>query len=488
MDHRLAGILEGIGRVRALVVGDLMLDHYVWGSVERISPEAPVPVLRIDREENRAGGAGSVVANLAALEADVSVVSVVGDDPAGTELLSILREKGVDVSSVLRLPGRATTQKTRLLARVQQLLRVDRDVETLLADETARDLEQFALARVAEVDVVLCSDYGKGVLASGLAKRLAAACRKRGIPCVVDPFRHADFARYEGATTATPNRKETENATGVKPHDTASFEQAAKVLIEKLGLDFATITLDKDGIYLREKGSSRGEIFPAQARAVYDVAGAGDMVLSVLGLVLGAGGSRVDAVRLANVASGLEVERLGVAPIAKAEILRELGGTGAPPNLARKIVSEDEVASRLAEFRRQGKKVVFTNGCFDIVHAGHVRYFEFCRGQGDVLVVAVNSDDSVRRLKGPERPVNALVDRQTVLAGLAAVDLVTSFDETTPARIIERLKPDVLVKGEDYRDQVVVGRETVEAAGGRVVLAPLWPGVSTTRIIERIRT
>lgn len=487
-DPRLAAVLEGIGRVRALVVGDLMLDHYVWGEVERISPEAPVPVLRISREENRPGGAGSVVANLAALDAEVTCVSIVGDDLAGETLTALLREKGVDTFGVLRLPNHATTQKTRHLARVQQLIRVDRDVDAHLSAQVTSDLEKIALARLDGVDVVLISDYGKGVFATGLARAIAKAARAKGIPCLADPYRNTEIARYEGVTGVKPNRKGTEHATGIRPVDLASCEKAALALIDRLGLDFAALTLDKDGIFLREKGAARGELLPAQARAVYDVTGAGDMVLAMLGLVLGAKGSRQDAVRLANVASGLEVERLGASPIAKSEILRELGGSGAPPNLARKILSDDELVQRTAELRRQGKKVVFTNGCFDIVHAGHVRYFEFCRSQGDVLVVAINTDESVRRNKGPERPVNNLDDRMTVLAGLGAIDLVASFDATTPIDIITRVKPDILVKGEDYRNQVVVGREVVEASGGKVVLAPLWPGVSTTRIIERIRT
>ncbi len=493
IDPRLAAVLEGLGRVRALVVGDVMLDHYVWGEVERISPEAPVPVLRISREENRPGGAGSVVANLAALVAEVSVVSVVGDDPAGETLIQLLKERKVDTSGVRRIPGLATTQKTRHLARVQQLIRVDRDVDVRIDAAMTAELEKLALAKLDGVDVVLLSDYGKGVFgttshSTGLAKAIANAARAKGIPCITDPYRNIEIGRYDGVSGVKPNRKGTEHATGIRPTDPASCEKAALALIDRLGLDFAVLTLDKDGIYLRERNAAKGELFPAQARAVFDVTGAGDMVLAMLGLVLGAKGSRADAVRLANVASGLEVERLGASPITKAEILRELGGSGAPPNLARKILSQDELAVHVAELRRQGRKLVFTNGCFDILHAGHVRYFEFCRGLGDVLVVAVNSDESVRRLKGPERPVNNLEDRLTVLAGLGAIDIVSSFDDETPQRIIERVKPDILVKGEDYRNQVVVGREVVEGQGGRVVLAPLWPGVSTTRIIERIRT
>jgi D-beta-D-heptose 7-phosphate kinase/D-beta-D-heptose 1-phosphate adenosyltransferase len=481
----LADVLEGTDGVRALVVGDLMLDHYVWGDCDRISPEAPVPVLRIDREEHRAGGAGSVMANLATLGAKVSAVSVTGDDTAGDDLLGILRELGVDVSGVVRLPDHGTTQKTRFLARVQQLLRVDRDVTADIDDATAARLEALAVERVEKVDVVLGPDYGKGVLTHRLVAAIARAARARGIPFIADPFRHGDFSRFHGLTTITPNRRETENATGIRQDSRDAHELAAKQLTDTLGLDFATITLDKDGIYLRKKGGAAGELFPAKARAVYDVAGAGDMVLSVLGLVLGAKGSVEDAVRLANVASGLEVERLGVSPVSKTEILREVRDA-TPPALARKIVERDELLGRIAEARRQGKRVVFTNGCFDLMHAGHVRYFQFCRAQGDFLVVAINSDDSVRRIKGPERPIMTLEERTTVLAGLAAVDVIIPFDESTPIEIIKSVGPDVLVKGEDYKDKVVVGREVVEASGGHVVLAPLWPGVSTTRMIERV--
>lgn len=489
----LADVLEKIGAVRALVVGDLMLDHYVWGDCERISPEAPVPVLRVVREEHRAGGAGSVIANLAYLEAHVSVVSVAGDDAAGDQLVELLGALGapgstarlVDTSGIVRLKDHGTTQKTRLVARVQQLLRVDRDVTADIDAEVAARLERLALERLAGVDVVLASDYGKGVLEHGLVAAIARVARKKGIPVVVDPFRHADFARYKGATTVTPNRKETENATGIAQTNRASHEAAAKKLCEDLELDFATITLDKDGIYLRRKDAVAGEIFPAKARAVFDVTGAGDMVLSVLGLVLGGKGEIEDAVRLANVASGLEVERVGVSPISRAEILREVT-EHTPPALARKIVEKDELLLRVAEARRQGKRVVFTNGCFDLMHAGHVRYFQDCRAQGDFLVVAINTDASVRRNKGPERPIMTLEERSTVLAGLAAIDVIVPFDETTPIALIEAVKPDVLVKGADYKDKVVVGREVVEAGGGHVVLAPLWPGVSTTRMIERV--
>jgi D-beta-D-heptose 7-phosphate kinase/D-beta-D-heptose 1-phosphate adenosyltransferase len=477
--------LERLPRPRVVVLGDLILDHYVWGEVDRISPEAPVPVLKILKEETRPGGAGSVLANLAALEAETRAVSVVGGDAAGDEVLRHLAVRGVDVSGVVRDRARRTTEKTRMIARVQQVLRVDHDVESPLAPVLEDELRARLEEAVLWADVVLISDYGKSVLEGSLARDAARLARARGIPCLADPFRAVDFARYEGSTAITPNRTETELATGVRPDDESRRERAADLLIARLGLEWVAITLDKDGIFLKRRGEPRGRLFPARARAVYDVTGAGDMVLSVLGLVVGGGGDLGLAARLANVASGLEVERLGVSPIARAELLRELGDS-APAALARKIVGEDELLARLAEARRQGKRVVFTNGCFDLLHAGHVRTFELCRTLGDVLVVGLNSDRSVRALKGDARPIVAFDDRATVLAGLAAVDLVVAFDAQTPRELIERVRPDVLVKGQDWEGKEVVGRETVEAAGGRVVLAPLWPGVSTTSIIERV--
>jgi D-beta-D-heptose 7-phosphate kinase / D-beta-D-heptose 1-phosphate adenosyltransferase len=472
--------------VPVLLIGDLMLDRYMWGDVNRISPEAPVPVLKVTREETRLGGSGSVLANLAVLGAEVRPVGVIGADQAGDRVLELLGEHRVVSHGVLRDPASHTTQKTRLVARTQQLLRLDHDTAGTIPDELEQRLGARALELLDGVKVVLVSDYGRGVLSGNLCRRIAVEAKKRGIPVLADPNRDAPFERYAGVTSITPNRNETQRATDVKPIDEKSYRAAAKALIERLDLEWVAVTLDKDGIYVLKKGESRGELFPAKARAVFDVAGAGDMVLATLGLSIAAGAPVDDAVHMANVAAGLEVERLGVASIEPEELEAELQ-THTPPVLRRKIITTPaQVDARVAEARRKGQRVVFTNGCFDLLHVGHVTFLQGCRAQGDFLVVGLNTDSSIRGLKGPDRPVITLEDRATVLAGLEAVDLVVPFDEPTPVKLIERVRPDILCKGEDYKGKVVVGREIVEAYGGRVVLVPLVPGMSTTLVIERL--
>jgi D-beta-D-heptose 7-phosphate kinase/D-beta-D-heptose 1-phosphate adenosyltransferase len=463
-----------------------MLDRYVWGDVSRISPEAPVPVLRVTREETRLGGSGSVLANLAVLGAEVRPVGVIGNDAAGERVLALMAEHGVRDHGVLVDETSHTTQKTRLVARTQQLLRLDHDTTVTVS----RDLHERLVARALELlegaRLVLVSDYGRGVLTGDLCRRVAEEARRRGVPVIADPNRDAPFERYAGCTAITPNRNETHRATDVRPEDEGSIRAAAAALVERLGLEFVAVTLDKDGIYLLRQGEARGQLFPAKARAVFDVAGAGDMVLATLGLALAAGAAPDDAVHLANIAAGLEVERLGVAPIQPDELEAELQ-THTPPVLRRKIVANlTQVDARVAEARRRGHRVVFTNGCFDLLHAGHVTFLQGCRAQGDFLIVGLNTDASIRGLKGPDRPVLSLDERATVLAGLEAVDLVVPFDEPTPVQLIERVRPDVLCKGEDYRGKVVVGREVVESYGGVVQLVPLLPGMSTTHVIDRI--
>jgi D-beta-D-heptose 7-phosphate kinase / D-beta-D-heptose 1-phosphate adenosyltransferase len=486
----LASLLPLVGRfqgVPVLLVGDLMLDRYLWGDVSRISPEAPVPVLRVTREEVRLGGAGSVLSNVAVLGASPRFVGLVGQDPAGDAVLDLFRKLGVPTDGLVRDGSQPTTQKTRLIARTQQMLRLDHDASGAIGPELERRLLELALERLDGCAAVLVSDYGRGVLSGGLCRTLAAEARRRRIPVLADPHRDAPFDRYQGVSCVTPNRNETHRATGIRADDEPTRLQAARALIEKLGLDYATVTLDKDGIYLLRRGEAKGQLFPAKARAVYDVAGAGDMVLAVLGLSIAAGAGHEDAVRLANIAAGLEVERVGVSPITPEELETELR-SDAPPVLMRKIVHKPaQVAAKVAEYRRKGQTVVFTNGCFDLLHAGHVHFLQGCRAQGDVLIVGLNTDASVRSLnKGPERPVLRLEERAAVLAGLEAVDLVVPFDEPTPIALIEAVHPDVLCKGEDYRLKPVVGRELVEGWGGRVELIPLLPGMSTTHIVERI--
>ncbi len=497
---RLVGIVEELGRPRILVGGDLMLDRYVWGKVERISPEAPIPIVRVDREEEKPGGAGSVVADLHALGAEVTVHGCVGADAAGERFLDVLPRESVAFAG-LRVAGRPTTVKTRVIAGAQHVLRVDHEADGRYAETVEADLVAKLEELVPATDLVLVPDYNKGLLRGPVLRELAAIARRAGKRVLADPKKEKDYGCYRGLTAVTPNRAETELATGIAPRDPASWAAAARRLVQDLDLEAALVTLDRDGIFFYPRPDSPGggggpRHFPTQPRAVYDVTGAGDMVLSVIGHCLASGVGWADAIEIANVAAGLEVQRVGVAPLRREEIRAGILERDNP--FASKIFRHFETfGETLAELRRQRKRIVFTNGCFDLLHVGHVKLLQFARGLGDALVVGLNTDRSVRAWADSARdlglakertgrPVIGEEDRAHVLAALAAVDYVVLFDEPTPIRIIETLLPDVLVKGEDYKGKTVVGREAVEAAGGHVVLAPLVPGISTTEILRRM--
>ncbi|MFO8014943.1 MAG: D-glycero-beta-D-manno-heptose 1-phosphate adenylyltransferase [Phycisphaerae bacterium] len=496
MYRELIKMVEGLGRPRILVVGDLILDRYVFGDAERISPEAPIQVLRVDYEETRLGGAGAVVNNLRTLGADVEVFGVVGTDPDGEHVLAELGRIGAGTDEVLRSPDRPTTRKTRFVGRAQhripqQVLRVDWEQPDDLSDA-----DQSAVVTAFERSLtghppgaVLLSDYGKGVLTAGLTARLieAAAAAEPAVPVIVDPLKSADYGKYRGATVLTPNRDEAQTASGVPlaGDDASALERAAAGLVGDVDLDALVITLDKAGAYLRRRGEAAGALVPTRPRHVYDNAGAGDMVVAVMALALAGGTDFREAVQLANVAGGLEVEKFGVQPVTREEMVLDL--LGEARRSGDKVRSTDGLLADLSRHRARGETVVFTNGCFDILHAGHIEYLAFASRQGDVLVVGLNSDRSVRSIKGPERPVCPQDQRARVLSAIEAIDYIVLFDEDTPQRLIEAVRPDVLVKGEDWRDKGVVGREFVESHGGRVVLAPLVEGLSTTDLVSRIR-
>jgi len=484
--------LSTLGSRRILVVGDLILDEYWWGDVSRISPEAPVPVLRVRHREQRSGGAGSVVENLVVLGARVEACGLIGRDEAGGALTARFAALGVDTAGLIVSGERPTTRKTRLLGGVQhasrarqQVLRVDWEEDRpASAAEVGRVIERAQRLLASDPPAaILLSDYEKGVLTPELISALVTSGREAGIPVLVDPGRSVDYARYRGAWLVCPNRYETEQATGIAPTDEASARAAGERLVERLDLEHAALTLDRDGIHLVSRGRG-SRSFPTRVRSVTDVAGAGDMVLSLLGLAAAAGWSIEDAVRLANIGAGIEVSKVGVTPVELWEIEQAMAAEGG--EVPSKVRSLPELRRILERERAAGQRIVFTNGCFDLLHAGHVQLLEQARGLGHLLVVGLNSDRSIRGQKGEGRPVLLADDRARVLSGLSAVDHIVFFDEETPARLIEAISPDVLVKGKDYAEKVVVGRELVESRGGRVVLVELRPGASTSSIIERV--
>lgn len=486
MSRPLPEVLASLGEPRVLVVGDVVLDRYLTGAVERISPEAPIQVLRVEREEERLGCAGSVALMAAALGARTALVGVLGEDEAAQRVRELAAAGGIEIDAVVE-PGRRTAIKTRHLARShstdQQVLRVDEETVGPVSRACERALCAAVEARLPQADAVLVSDYGKGAVTDGLLALLLDRARARGLPVLVDP-KGEDFGRYRGATCITPNRAEARRATGIPVTDPASAERAAARLVEQADLAFALVTLDREGMLLEPREGPALHL-STSPREVFDVAGAGDMVVSVLGLALAGGASPSEAAALANVAAGLEVEHVGVVPVTRDEIAARLATS--LEGLAAKRVARADVAAVCARHRAAKRRIVFTNGCFDILHAGHVRYLAEAKSHGDVLVVGLNADDGVRRLKGAGRPLNPVADRAEVLSALAVVDHVVVFDEDVPTALIEQVQPDVLVKGRDYADKVVEGREIVEARGGRVVLADLHEGRSTTGLVERIK-
>jgi len=468
--------------IRVLVVGDLMLDEYLWGDSDRISPEAPVQVVDVQREDLRLGGAGNVINNLLTLGARVEVVSVVGDDADGQVLTEIIQGQGLATGGVREVPGRTTSRKTRVLASNQQMLRIDRESRTAI---TAAD-EQFLLGRVAELlpqtDVVLFSDYRKGVLTESFLQASIALCRQAQVPALVDP-KGEDYTRYRGATMLTPNRKEASLASRIEILDQASLLRAGTQLRQQLDLDVLVITRSEQGMSLFPRTGAAIHL-PTRAREVFDVTGAGDTVLVILGLAVAAGFSMEEAAELANLAAGIAVAKVGTSTVSGPEIMAEFSRQHA--DAEQKIQSRAALQGIIRQLRESGRRIVFTNGCFDLLHVGHVKYLQAARQLGDFLVLGLNSDDSIRQLKGANRPLINQEERSHILAALSCIDYVTIFEEETPLELIAALQPDILVKGGDYTPDQVVGKELVESWGGRVELIRFVDGRSTTGIVEKI--
>jgi D-beta-D-heptose 7-phosphate kinase/D-beta-D-heptose 1-phosphate adenosyltransferase len=461
---------------RVLVVGDLLLDRYIRGQASRISPEAPVQVVRVETEESRLGGAGNVARNLLALGCEVRLCSAIGRDPAGAELERMLGALGIGGLSLVE-EGRSTSHKTRVLAGGQQVLRIDRETIEPLGGAEAQFVKRLE-EHLDWAEGVFVSDYAKGTLTGRVLEALLPARPSR--PVYVDP-RGRDFGRFHGATLLKPNLREAEHAAGLDIVDDKSLDQAGTRLLEACGAEALLVTRGGQGMSLFQKGRGRQDV-PALTRDVFDVTGAGDTVLGFAGLghLCGLGFER--AARLATLAAGVVIQKVGAA----AAEIGELEAAVGLPGPSGKQVDAQEAAALLRLARRQGRRVVFTNGCFDLLHAGHVDLLRRARELGDLLVVGLNTDRSIRQIKGPLRPLIAQHERAHMLAALDAVDLVVLFDEPTPLALIEALRPDVLAKGGDYTREQVVGAGLVESWGGRVELVPLTAGKSTSRLIEQI--
>lgn len=477
----------------ALVVGDFMLDQYVFGDADRLSADAPVPVLHVRRSEHRPGGSANVCLDLAALRGHVRAFGATGDDLAASQLRETLEISEIECSGLVRDSSRPTTLKQNLVGLAQarhpqKMFRVDYESREPLNPRTLDSLLAAFEAALPDCDVVCIEDYNKGVCSADTCRRIIDAARRLGKPVFVDPAKIADYSKYRGATVITPNRTEAEHATGMSTHGDAGVEHnalVAKKLLDSLELEAVVLTLDKHGALLLTRDGQIDSV-PTLARQVYDVTGAGDMFLAGLAAARANRINWRDSVRFANAAAGLEVEIFGVEPIPlervhHALLVQSRGAEG-------KLRGRSELALEIAANRKLGKKIIFTNGCFDVLHAGHVSMLAHAaavEGTNGFLVVGINDDASVKRLKGPSRPINNQEDRARVLGALESVGCVCLFSEDTPLELIKLVKPDVLVKGADYTKDKVIGHDIVEAYGGRVALMPLIEGRSTTATIKR---
>ncbi len=489
MYEKLLKTVTNLGSPKILLVGDFMLDVYIFGDALRISPEAPVPVLKVTKTEYRCGGAGSVANDLAVLGAIPYCLGVIADDRNGRILKDLLTKAGADITGLLTVTDRPTISKQRLIGLAQhrhqqQLFRMDEESTEPLSDEQYTKILHSYKDRLKQADIVCIQDYNKGLISPTLCEQMVQLAVQADKKVLIDPCLTSNYSKYTGATLITPNRQETSVVVGFEIKNPDDAARAAEILLENLTLKAVVITLDKEGAYLKTQNQSRH--IPTRPRPVYDVTGAGDMVLATLAITLAADCDYETAVHLSNITGGIEVEKFGVVAVTIDEIINEIVNQ----NRAKsgKVRPVDTLLEERNWHRSQKKKVVFTNGCFDVLHRGHIEFLRFCKSQGDVVIVGLNSDGSVKTIKGPDRPINNQHDRAAVLAALETVDYVTIFDEPTPLELIKKIKPDVLIKGRDWAQKGVVGQEFVESYGGKVVLAPLVEGKSSTIVIEKMKS
>ncbi|MBI5779135.1 MAG: D-glycero-beta-D-manno-heptose 1-phosphate adenylyltransferase [Planctomycetes bacterium] len=490
-----ADVIDNLPAPKIMVIGDFLLDRYVWGKVERISPEAPIQILKVQNDgDDRLGGAANVVHNLITLGAKVIALGVIGTDNGGQRIISLLKslngKNRLNYNGVIKDKFHITSIKERMIAHNQQVLRVDREEpneDYFISHSIERKLLHHFSRTIRSVDAVIISDYDKGTLTKTFLKKIIQLCRKYHKTVLVGP-KGRDFTKYRGATAVVPNRSETEEATGLEITSKASsYKSAAQKMLRNLALDFTVITLGPDGLYLLDKkGSSAYD--PARHRDVYDVTGAGDTVLAALGIAFAAKLPYQDALHLANLAAGVVVSKVGTATVSRIDIIQHHYLKSQHENIKaeHKLKTVKELAVILSAKKAAGGKVVFTNGCFDLIHPGHIRTLEFSRAQGDILMVGLNSDKSVRIIKGKSRPILNQSDRIKVLSAFSAVDYIVLFDQSTPLELIKELRPDVLVKGADWEEGKIVGADVVRSYGGRIARVPLIPGISTSDIIKKI--
>ncbi|MBN1341727.1 MAG: bifunctional heptose 7-phosphate kinase/heptose 1-phosphate adenyltransferase [Phycisphaerae bacterium] len=475
--------------LNVLVLGGFALDRHAYGNAEDISPEAPVPVLRLNQEIERPGDAGHVAAALTALGANVTCSGALGEDPAGRSLVDLLTQAGINTSGIELIPHRQTTTHARLiglaqLRHPQQMMRVEQASPDPLPAHAVDRLASTVRAAAGDARAVCVRDSEAGDWPETLCRAAIDAARHAGRPVLVSPVADTDWQRYRGATVLTPNRRKLALQLRESPSEIARIGALAQPLVQELELQAMVVTLDRDGALVVPANADPTHV-PTRPRAVYDITGAGDVTLAMLTLAVAAGADWTQAARLANVAAGLSVERFGPVTITADEMRADLSIEGRAG--AGKLRGLDDLTAELAPRRSAGAKVVFTNGCFDILHAGHIQYFKFCRQHGDIVVVGLNSDASVHAQgKGDDRPINNQLNRARMLSALEDVDYVVIFEDPTPEKVIRRILPDVLVKGADWA-KWVCGREVVEAAGGKVVLAPMLEGYSTSQLLAQIR-
>ncbi len=482
-NRRLNNLISNFGRCKILVVGDFMYDRFTHGSVDRISPEAPIPVIRVKHNHEMLGGAGNAALNVVAAGGQALLLTVSGDDPIGEKAEQLVHAQIGSDSILIKEPNRQTTIKQRYIANNQQLLRADTETTAPISAETEKKLLSAYEAALPNCQAVMISDYAKGVLTDNVLKSLISKARAAGKPTLVDPKRK-DFSGYAGATLVKPNRKEISEAVGASVDTNEEFTNAGQKLLQLGNFEYLLITRGKDGLtVLDRKGPTH---IAAKTREVWDVSGAGDTVIALLSLGMAAGGSVLDAAQLANIAAGIVVSKVGTATVTATELSHAVDSMDEDAEVQsqlQNIMVLDQATEQVARWRRLGLKIGFTNGVFDLLHPGHLSSLRQAKAECDKLIVAVNSDQSVRRLKGPDRPIQDEQHRASVLASLGQVDLVIIFEDDTPIPLLQALLPDVLIKGGDYTVDTVVGADIIRNNGGHVVVTPTLPGFSTTSIV-----